>query len=73
MMYLVVLMVVISVSMGKSAVEDMKRHDADNKMNYAVVRRLNRKDLDLGSNEFEQVQCQVISLTPFFGFCGTVF
>jgi hypothetical protein len=56
------LMVVISVSMGKSAVEDMKRHDADNKMNMTAVRRLHRRSLEPGSDEFEIIRCQVGSV-----------
>jgi hypothetical protein len=55
-------MVVISVSMGKSAVEDMKRHDADNKMNMTAVRRLHRRSLEPGSDEFEIIRCQVGSV-----------
>ncbi len=54
-----VLFIVISFSMGKSAVEDLKRHEADYRINHAICYRLNPFG---GSNIHELVEHAVFKV-----------
>ena len=55
----VVLLIVVSFSMGKNAVEDLKRHEADKKTNNGVFCRLNKNAWVNGGDVQERVLCQV--------------